>query len=200
MPLPRETQAETPEVLIRRPAGPGGQPPRPVTTPTELAARRRPPSPKPLLRLWPRVRPYRRGLVIAAHAAAERRLALAFPLVVRYLLDAAFEHHDRQLLDQIALGLLALFATTAVLNYIQTYFLSATGERAVAGLREELFAKLLDMPPGFFADRRTGELTSRLTVDIGLLQGSCPTRSPTSPGSSWHWWAASCSSPGCSRT
>ena len=26
------------------------------------------------------------------------------------------------------------------------------------------------MPPGFFAERRTGELTSRLTVDIGLLQ------------------------------
>jgi subfamily B ATP-binding cassette protein MsbA len=27
------------------------------------------------------------------------------------------------------------------------------------------------MPPGFFADRRTGELTSRLTADVGLLQG-----------------------------
>ena len=27
------------------------------------------------------------------------------------------------------------------------------------------------MPPGFFAERRTGELTSRLTTDIGLLQG-----------------------------
>ncbi len=98
-------------------------------------------------------------------------LSLAFPLVVKYLLDAAFEQHNRQLLDRIALGLLLLFATTAVLNYIQTYYLSATGERAVAGIRRELFAKLLEMPPGFFADRRTGELTSRLTVDIGLLQG-----------------------------
>lgn len=118
------------------------------------------------------MRPYRRGLVIATVTLLlSSLLALAFPLVVRYLLDAAFERHDRQLLDQIALGLLAIFATTAVLNYIQTYYLSATGERAVAGLRRELFAKLLTMPPGFFADRRTGELTSRLTVDIGLLQG-----------------------------
>ncbi len=41
----------------------------------------------------------------------------------------------------------------------------------MAGLRRELFGKLLEMPPGFFADRRTGELTSRLTADIGLLQG-----------------------------
>ena len=67
--------------------------------------------------------------------------------------------------------MLVLFATTAVLNYIQTYWLSATGERTVAGLRRELFGKLLTFPPGFYADRRTGELTSRLTADIGLLQG-----------------------------
>lgn len=98
-------------------------------------------------------------------------LALAFPLVVSTLLDAAFVKRDSALLNRIALGLLALFATTAVLNYIQTYWLSATGERAVAGLRRELFGKLLEMPPAFFADRRTGELTSRLTADIGLLQG-----------------------------
>ena len=143
------------------------------TPTTELSApRKRPPSPRPLLRLWPRVRPYRAGLAVAAVTLVlSSCLALSFPLVVRYLLDAAFERHDRHLLDQIALGLLAIFATTAVLNYIQTYFLSATGERAVAGLRRELFGKLLEMPPGFFADRRTGELTSRLTVDIGLLQG-----------------------------
>jgi subfamily B ATP-binding cassette protein MsbA len=58
-----------------------------------------------------------------------------------------------------------------VLNYFQTYLLSSVGERSVAGLRRELFARLLDMPPGFFAERRTGELTSRLTSDVGLLQG-----------------------------
>ncbi|HRP08328.1 MAG TPA: ABC transporter transmembrane domain-containing protein [Gemmatimonadales bacterium] len=92
-------------------------------------------------------------------------------LIVSTLLDAAFVRHDGELLNRIALGLLALFATTAVLNYVQTYWLSATGERAVAGLRQELFARLLDQPPGFFAERRTGELTSRLNADIGLLQG-----------------------------
>ena len=91
-------------------------------------------------------------------------------MVVRYLLDAAFVNRDRALLDRIALGLVALFCVQAVLNYIQAYLLSAAGEQAVAGLRREVFARLLEMPPGFFAERRTGELTSRLTVDIGLLQ------------------------------
>jgi subfamily B ATP-binding cassette protein MsbA len=98
-------------------------------------------------------------------------ISLAFPMVVRYLLDAAFVSRDRALLDRIAIGLVALFSVQAVLNYAQAYLLSAAGEQAVAGLRRDVFGRLLDMPPGFFAERRTGELTSRLTVDIGLLQG-----------------------------
>jgi subfamily B ATP-binding cassette protein MsbA len=98
-------------------------------------------------------------------------ISLAFPMVVRYLLDAAFVSRDRGLLDRIAIGLVALFSVQAVLNYAQAYLLSAAGEQAVAGLRRDVFGRLLEMPPGFFAERRSGELTSRLTVDIGLLQG-----------------------------
>jgi subfamily B ATP-binding cassette protein MsbA len=98
-------------------------------------------------------------------------IGLAFPIVVRYLLDAAFIRQDRAILDRIAIGLILLFTVQALLNYVQTYYLSAVGERVVAGLRRELFGRLLMMPPGFFAERRTGELVSRLTTDIGLLQG-----------------------------
>jgi subfamily B ATP-binding cassette protein MsbA len=138
---------------------------------TEAATRRLPP-PGRLLRLWPRVRPYRWQLAGATLAlVASGLLALAFPMAVRYLLDAAFVDRDRELLDRIALALVAIFIVQAVLNYAQAYLLSAVGEQSVAGLRRELFARLLEMPPGFFAERRTGELTSRLTADVGLLQG-----------------------------
>ena len=143
-----------------------------MTAPNQPIGRWRLRRPGRLTRLWPRVRPYRGGLVIALITlVASAAIGLAFPLVVRELLDAAFLHGDRALLDRIALLLLGLFTAQAILNYIQTYYLSATGERAVAGIRRELFEKLLDMPPGFFAERRTGELTSRLTTDVGLLQG-----------------------------
>ncbi|MEO8199325.1 MAG: ABC transporter transmembrane domain-containing protein [Gemmatimonadota bacterium] len=133
---------------------------------------RRLPSPKQLSRLWPRIRPYRGALAIAALVlVASSAISLAFPWIVAHLLDAAFVAGGRKLLDRIALGLLGLFVIQALLNYAQAYLLSATGERAVAGLRRELFGRLLEMPPGYFADRRTGELTSRLTADIGMLQG-----------------------------
>ena len=143
-----------------------------MTTPQASPSRLRLPSPKQLARLWPRVRPHRKALALATLTLLlSAAIGLAFPMVVGYLLDSAFVQRDRDTLDKVALGLVGLFLVQAVLNYAQTYLLSATGERAVAGLRQELFAKLLAMPPGFFADRRTGELTSRLTTDIGLLQG-----------------------------
>ena len=75
------------------------------------------------------------------------------------------------MLDRIALALLGLFAVQALLNYVQAYLLERHRRAGGGRTPRELFAKLLDMPPGFFADRRTGELTSRLTTDVGLLQG-----------------------------
>jgi subfamily B ATP-binding cassette protein MsbA len=128
-------------------------------------------SPEPLTRLIPRVRPYVGALSIAAIClTASAAIGLVFPLVVGRLLDAAFVHGSSFQLDHIAIGLLALFAIQALLNFVQVYLLSATGERVVAGLRKELFAHLVRLSPGFFADRRSGELTSRLSTDTALLQ------------------------------
>jgi subfamily B ATP-binding cassette protein MsbA len=134
-------------------------------------ARARPTLPGHLGRLWPRVRPYRRALLLATLTLlASTAVTLAFPMAVGYLLDAAFTEGSRRLLDRVALALLGMFFLQALLNYAQAYLLSSTGERAVAGLRRELFDRLISMPPGFFADRRTGELTSRLGTDVGMLQ------------------------------
>ncbi|MGH7361700.1 MAG: ABC transporter ATP-binding protein, partial [Candidatus Methylomirabilales bacterium] len=82
------------------------------------------PSPRRLVRLWPRVRPYRWGLVVAALCLlASAAIGLVFPLIVGYLLDAAFVQGGRAVLDRIAAGLILLFAIQALLNYAQTYLL-----------------------------------------------------------------------------
>jgi len=135
------------------------------------APRRKLVSPKPLTRLLPRVKPHAGALTIAAIClAASAGIGLVFPLIVGHLLDAAFVRANAWQLDRIAGGLLILFAVQALLNFVQVYFLSATGERVVAALRKELFAHLVKLSPGFFADRRSGELTSRLSTDTALLQ------------------------------
>jgi ATP-binding cassette, subfamily B, bacterial MsbA len=142
-------------------------------TDAPAAARRRLPPPTALKRLLPLIHPYRWQLLVASLALVfSAGLGLSLPMVMGWLLDTAFARGGRELLDRIALALMGLVAVQAVLNYTQAYLLAATGERAVAGLRRDLFSRLLEQPPGFFADRRTGELTSRLTTDIGMLQGT----------------------------
>jgi subfamily B ATP-binding cassette protein MsbA len=103
-------------------------------------------------------------LVIAA------AVGLAFPAVVQRLLDAAFQKHDRALLDRIALFLIGAFALQGVMNFVQVYLLTGTAERVVAKLREDVFAHLVRLSPGFFTERRSGELTSRISSDLSVLQ------------------------------
>ncbi len=134
-------------------------------------APRQPVSPRALTALVPRVRPYATRLIVAALCLlVAAAVALAFPQVVRRLLDAAFQQHDRALLDHIALVLVLAFALQGVMNFVQVYLLTGTAERVVAKLREDVFAHLVRLSPGFFTERRTGELTSRLSADLAVLQ------------------------------
>lgn len=128
-------------------------------------------SPRPLARLAPLVRPYTARLVVAfLFLVVAAAAGLVFPAVLRYLLDAAFELKDRGALDRIALGLLGVFAVQGVANFVQVFLLSSSTERIVATLREQTFAHLIRLSPAFFTERRTGELTSRLSSDLALLQ------------------------------
>ena len=98
-------------------------------------------------------------------------IGLAFPLVVRELLDAAFLAEDPAVLNRIAIGLFLLFAVLAVINFSQSYLTASVSEKVVADLRRDIFGALVYQPPGFFANRRVGELSSRLASDSGLIQG-----------------------------
>ncbi|HEY7896377.1 MAG TPA: ABC transporter transmembrane domain-containing protein [Gemmatimonadaceae bacterium] len=154
--------------MARRPsgltnAGAAGATAEPVT--------RKIPSPSALRPLLSRMRPYRVQIALAAVALlVSAGITLAFPLVVRYLLDAAFVRANAPALNRIALILAGLFAAQGLLNFGQVWVLTAAAERIVAKLRDDLFAHLIRLSPGFFTERRSGELTSRLATDVTLLQ------------------------------
>ena len=136
-----------------------------------MTAARKSKSPEPLKRLIPLVRPYTGRLIVATLCLlAAAAVQLYFPQQVRILLDAAFQHHDASMLNRIAVVLLALFAFQGLMNFVQVYLLTGTSERVVARLREDLFAHVVQLSPAFFTERRTGELTSRLSADLAILQ------------------------------
>jgi subfamily B ATP-binding cassette protein MsbA len=139
--------------------------------PATARARRALPSPTPLRPLLARLRPYVPQLVLGALALLlSSAIGLAFPLIVRELLDAAFVKGNGSLLNELAILLVVIFAVQGLLSFVQVWLLTAVAERVIAKLRSELFAHLVRLSPGFFAEQRTGELTSRLSTDLTLLQ------------------------------
>ena len=85
------------------------------------------------------MRPYRVQIALASVALlVSAGITLAFPLVVRYLLDAAFVRASAPALNRIALILVALFAAQGLLNFGQVWVLTAAAERIIAKLRDEI--------------------------------------------------------------
>ncbi len=124
-----------------------------------------------LARLRPLLRPHAARLAVAAVLLVVAAAAgLVFPAVLRVLLDAAFEARDRAALDRLTLLLLGVFGVQALANFGQVFLLSSTTERIVAALRVRTFAHAIRLDAAYFAARRTGELTSRLAADLGVLQ------------------------------
>ena len=57
-----------------------------------------------------------------------------------------------------------------ITDYGQTYLTQRIGQRALTRLRSDMFARFQSLSVGFFEKRRTGELMSRMTNDLGALQ------------------------------
>ena len=72
-------------------------------------------------------------------------------------------------LNTIALALVVVALVQAVFIWVRHYQMSWLGERVVADLRVAVFRKLLTLPPGWFHQRHTGEIMSRLSSDVTLI-------------------------------
>ena len=128
-------------------------------------------STRDLMRLLSYAKPYRIRLAIALLSLLIAGvLGLAFPQVVRMLIDAAFVERDSAKLNRLALLLVGVFAAQAGFSFLRTYLLSYAGERIVADVRTQVYNHLTRLPVAFFADRRVGELTSRLASDVSVVQ------------------------------
>ncbi len=95
--------------------------------------------------------------------------SLALTAAARGAIDNGFENDGAQLnLWFLLLGANALFLGFA--TAVRYYFVTKTGERVIADLRKGLFGRILTLDPAFYADMRTGEVLSRLTTDIALVE------------------------------
>jgi len=124
-----------------------------------------------LLKIFALSKPYRARFYIAtALVLTASAIWLSVPLGLRELLDAVFEHGDDRLLNILAVGLMILFVVQAGFSFAGNYHLEWVGERVVTDLRKKVYEHLHRLGFRFFADRRLGEITSRLTNDVGSIR------------------------------
>jgi ATP-binding cassette subfamily B protein len=123
------------------------------------------------LRRW--VRPYRWGLALLLLLfLLGAALGLAYPLIVRDLIDRVFQTRDADRLV-VALGLLLGLSVAQILvAQFATYRYSRLAGRIVLDLRHALFRHLGRLPLEFYAARRAGDIASRIGGDIGEVQGA----------------------------
>ncbi len=143
--------------------------PPPITNPqsTITNPRSQIPDPNDWRRLLRYLRPYREHMALAiALLAGSSAIGLAFPLVIVRLLDAVLQQQNLTLLNGLALALLGMFLVQALLTFGQSYTLNVVGERIVLDLRVALYRHLQVLSLDFFANRRTGEILSRLSSDV----------------------------------
>jgi ATP-binding cassette subfamily B protein len=95
--------------------------------------------------------------------------SLALTASARGAIDNGFDDGGSRLnLWFLLLGANALFLGLA--TAVRYYFVTKTGERVIADLRKGLFQRILTLDPAFYASMRTGEVLSRLTTDIALVE------------------------------
>ncbi len=99
-------------------------------------------------------------------------LGLVLPWVIRGLIDTVFVGRNLAALDRIVLGLLGVYLVQAVFIYARDYLLHYVGERVVADLRSRIYERLMRLSLSFYTKRSTGEIISRATNDVSLIQST----------------------------
>ena len=124
---------------------------------------------KPLGRLWPFALRHKADLLLALLFLILATVAsLGLTATARGAIDHGFQDGgadiDRWFL-WLGLNALGLAAVTAA----RYFYVTKTGERMVADLRQAVFGHVLTLDQGFLTGIRTGEVLSRLTTDIQIV-------------------------------
>ncbi|KJV09039.1 ABC transporter [Elstera litoralis] len=118
------------------------------------------------------LKPYRLHMIgagLALIVAASTVLALGSGL--RHLVDEGFVSGDVGLLDKAVLVLMAVVILLAGATFSRFYLVSWLGERVVADIRRDVFARALQLDATFYDTARTAEIQSRLTTDTTIIEG-----------------------------
>jgi ATP-binding cassette, subfamily B, bacterial len=125
---------------------------------------------RPLMRLWPyAVRHAGAAAMAGVWLILSTTASLGLTVTARGAIDQGFENDGARL--NLWFGVLAANALfLGLATAVRYFYVTKTGERIVADLRSGLFRRVLTLDPAYYARVRTGEVLSRLTTDVSLVE------------------------------
>lgn len=129
-----------------------------------------------LFRLYSYIRPYRweyaLGLVFLLGSSGA---SLIFPKLLGDLIDFGTQGLLKARIDRITVILAAVIIVQSVFSYFRITLFVNVAEKALADLRQAAYNHMIRLPMKFFQQHRVGELNSRISSDITLLQDALTT-------------------------
>src|SRR3990172_6921528 len=119
------------------------------------------------------VRPYKGRLLCAMLfmiVVSSFRGAIAF--LVKPALDDIFINKDTTRLAIIPVLVLAVYLLKGAFEFAQSYLMSGVGQRVIRDIRDHLYRHMQSLSLSFYMRPPTGVLMSRVTNDVGLMQGA----------------------------
>ncbi len=124
------------------------------------------------------LRPYRWKFALAlVSLAAGTTASLAFPYLTGDLVNALLRNLRGEpasglleSIDTIALTLVAVLAVQAGFAFVRVMLTVDVGERTLADLRRDVFARLVRLPMAFHHEHRVGELAGRVAADLTRIR------------------------------
>lgn len=127
-------------------------------------------------KLYRYLKPFQREYFIGMFFLLGSSLAsLAFPKLLGELVNSGNKEATAHSLNYIALLLGVVLLVQSVFSYFRIVIFVNVTEKTLAFLRQDTFNHLIKLPLKFFDRRRVGELNSRISADIILLQETLTT-------------------------
>ena len=128
------------------------------------------------------IKPYRIYFILGMICLAfSSTTLLAFPFLAGKLVDVAngqpwklpFPTSDPYVVTRIrdiGIALIAVLFIQSIFSFFRVYFFAQVNEKAMADMRRDMYSRMVRLPMFFFDRNRVGELISRITSDVTLLQ------------------------------
>ena len=81
-------------------------------------------------------------------------------------------------LNGVLVVLVVQLCFQAAFGYLQVIWFNEVGEKALVHIRRDTYARLVALPMTFFAQRRVGELSSRISADLTQIEDTLTRRDP----------------------